>query len=146
RRRHTRWPRDWSSDVCSSDLSRAPHPGPHHAGVTSSLARLVFPALRGRPSAGGFDHERRKIDAALAAGVGGFIVFGGTLESVTALTRELRRQAGRPLLVGADLERGAAQQVVGLTELPPPAALGHLGDLEATHACGIITATEARAA
>src|SRR5207253_6795869 len=23
RRRHTRWPRDWSSDVCSSDLSRA---------------------------------------------------------------------------------------------------------------------------
>src|SRR5690625_7798157 len=24
RRRHTRWPRDWSSDVCSSDLP-APH-------------------------------------------------------------------------------------------------------------------------
>src|SRR5690625_5369637 len=23
RRRHTRWPRDWSSDVCSSDLSFA---------------------------------------------------------------------------------------------------------------------------
>src|SRR5207253_4435140 len=23
RRRHTRWPRDWSSDVCSSDLSSA---------------------------------------------------------------------------------------------------------------------------
>src|SRR5690625_5391857 len=23
RRRHTRWPRDWSSDVCSSDLSMA---------------------------------------------------------------------------------------------------------------------------
>src|SRR5690625_7061018 len=23
RRRHTRWPRDWSSDVCSSDLDRS---------------------------------------------------------------------------------------------------------------------------
>src|SRR5207253_8624805 len=23
RRRHTRWPRDWSSDVCSSDLCRS---------------------------------------------------------------------------------------------------------------------------
>src|SRR5439155_11555819 len=23
RRRHTRWPRDWSSDVCSSDLTAA---------------------------------------------------------------------------------------------------------------------------
>src|SRR5215510_11408468 len=29
RRRHTRWPRDWSSDVCSSDLllERHPYPG-----------------------------------------------------------------------------------------------------------------------
>src|SRR5207253_4962383 len=25
RRRHTRWPRDWSSDVCSSDLVDAIH-------------------------------------------------------------------------------------------------------------------------
>src|SRR5690625_1083591 len=27
RRRHTRWPRDWSSDVCSSDLHPLPDPG-----------------------------------------------------------------------------------------------------------------------
>src|SRR5690625_7343913 len=26
RRRHTSWPRDWSSDVCSSDLQIAPSP------------------------------------------------------------------------------------------------------------------------
>src|SRR5690625_6265862 len=25
RRRHTRWPRDWSSDVCSSDLPKDPN-------------------------------------------------------------------------------------------------------------------------
>src|SRR5439155_13459549 len=30
RRRHTRWPRDWSSDVCSSDLS-AVSPAPDTA-------------------------------------------------------------------------------------------------------------------
>jgi len=110
--------------------------------VTGSLARLVFPALRWRRAS--FAHERPKIDAALAAGVGGFIVFGGTRDAVTTLTRELRQQAGRPLLVGADLERGPAQQVQGLTELPPPAALGWLDDLEATAACGMITGTEAR--
>jgi beta-glucosidase len=110
--------------------------------VTGSLARLVFPALRWRR--GSFAHERPKIDAALTAGVGGFIVFGGTCEAVATLTRELREQAGRPLLVGADLERGPAQQVQGLTELPPPAALGWLDDLEATGACGMITGTEAR--
>src|SRR5438046_7562122 len=122
-------------------------PGPprarrHHPGVTGSLARLVFPALRWRRAS--FAHERPKIDAALAAGVGGFIVFGGTREAVATLTRELVEQAGRPLLVGADLERGPAQQVQGLSELPPPAALGWLDDLEATGACGMITGTEAR--
>jgi len=110
--------------------------------VTGSLARLVFPALRWRRES--FAHERAKIDAALSAGVGGFIVFGGTREAVATLTRELREQAGRPLLVGADLERGPAQQVHGLTELPPPAALGWLDDLQATGTCGMITGTEAR--
>jgi beta-N-acetylhexosaminidase len=35
--------------------------------------------------------------------------------------------------------------VRGLTELPPPAALGYLNDLDATYACGSITGTEARA-
>jgi beta-glucosidase-like glycosyl hydrolase len=110
--------------------------------VSGSLARLVFPALRWRRQS--FDHEQPKIDAALAAGVGGFIVFGGTRATVTALTDELRRQAGRPLLIGADVERGVAQQVGGLTELPPPAALGYVDDLEATRTCGVITGLEAR--
>lgn len=112
--------------------------------MTASLARLVFPALRWRPSNGGFEHERAKIDAALAAGVGGFIIFGGTREAVTALTAALRQRAGRPLLVGADLERGPGQQVQGLVELPPPAALGWLDDLDATAACGMMTGAEAR--
>ena len=110
--------------------------------MTASLARLVFPALRWRRES--FAHERAKIAAALAAGVGGFIVFGGTRDAVTALTGDLRQQAGRPLLIGADLERGPAQQVQGLTELPPPAALGWLDDLEATRTAGIVTGVEAR--
>src|SRR5690606_40390074 len=36
RRRHTRFSRDWSSDVCSSDLS--PHPGPDAVRVANSRA------------------------------------------------------------------------------------------------------------
>jgi len=112
--------------------------------VTSSLARLVFPALRWRPSAGSFEHERAKIDAALAAGVGGFIIFSGDRESVAALAAELRRSAGRPLLIGADLERGPAQQIAGLTELPPAAALGALAEVETTSTAGAITGMEAR--
>lgn len=109
----------------------------------TALARLVFPALRWRN--GSFAHERARIDAALGAGVGGFILFGGTTAAVAALTRALRDLAGRPLLIGADLERGAAQQFRGLTDLPPPAALGALDDLEATAAAGVVTAREAAA-
>jgi len=106
-------------------------------------ARLVCPALRWRR--GSFRSERAKIEQALAAGVGGFILFGGTRAAVTALTSALRDLAGRPLLLGSDFERGPGQQVKGLTELPPPAALGYLNDLDATYACGQITGTEARA-
>jgi len=106
-------------------------------------ARLVCPALRWRR--GSFRSERAKIEQALAAGVGGFILFGGTRAAVTALTSALRDLAGRPLLLGSDFERGPGQQVKGLTELPPPAALGDLNDLDATYACGQITGTEARA-
>jgi beta-glucosidase-like glycosyl hydrolase len=112
--------------------------------VSGSLARLVFPSLRSRPSRGGFAHERAKIDAALAAGVGGFIIFSGEREAVTKLTADLRAAAGRPLLIGADSERGPRQQVEGLTELPPPAALGWLGDLATTNTAGVITGMEAR--
>src|SRR6266508_1218114 len=40
RRRHTRWPRDWSSDVCSSDLETARRsgfpPAPHSPGPAAS--------------------------------------------------------------------------------------------------------------
>src|SRR5207248_11028757 len=51
--------------------------GPDHAGVTPapSLARPAFPALRWRRWC--FARERAKIDAALAAGGRGFIIFGG---------------------------------------------------------------------
>jgi len=106
-------------------------------------ARLVCPALRWRR--GSFRSERAKIEQALAAGVGGFILFGGSRAAVTALTGALRDVAGRPLLLGSDFERGPGQQVKDLTELPPPAALGYLDDLDATYACGHITGSEARA-
>src|SRR5690625_6400460 len=47
RRRHTRWPRDWSSDVCSSDLLRRARLGPArksrspHVSILSSLTYQV---------------------------------------------------------------------------------------------------------
>ncbi|MGE3616697.1 MAG: glycoside hydrolase family 3 N-terminal domain-containing protein [Gemmatimonadales bacterium] len=105
--------------------------------------RLVMPAIRWQ-AAGGFAAADEAIDSAIAAGVGGFIIFGGEAEAVFDLTDRLQRRAGRPLLIGADLERGAGQQFRGLPELPPPRALTALGDLDAIREAGRITAVAAR--
>lgn len=107
-----------------------------------NAGRLVFPALRWKEESG-FSHERGAIEGALAYGAGGFILFGGTPEGVGEETDRLVREAGRPLLFASDLERGAGQQVRGLSELPPPRALASLHDPAVLRGAGILTAMEA---
>ena len=114
------------------------------ASAAPDSGRLILPALRAAAD-GGFGHEAARIADALDLGVGGFIVFGGTVESVRRLTADLFRRAGRPMLIAADLERGAGQQVAGLTEFPPPLALASLEDAAVVRWAGAVTAQEARA-
>jgi len=109
-----------------------------------NLGRLLFPAIRW-DAATGFAHARGLLDDALDIGVGGFILFGGNAEAVRDLTRELQARSAHPLLIAADLERGAGQQFTGATPLPPLAAIGALADLEVTRRAGELTAREARA-
>ena len=106
--------------------------------------RLILPALRASPE-GTFAREAGAIADALDLGVGGFIIFGGNAESVRRLTTDLLRRAERPLLLASDLERGAGQQVEGLTEFPPPLALAAMGDAGVARWAGAVTAQEARA-
>src|SRR5439155_14424050 len=76
RRRHTRWPRDWSSDVCSSDLSWRDHRGrDEHERRTRTTARsvgagstlMLIPPPMVSPGAGsmrdeaGFRSEERRV-------------------------------------------------------------------------------------
>src|SRR5207253_5732758 len=61
RRRHTRWPRDWSSDVCSSDLrrlgridetmtsDRVSSPSPAPSRTLARLAPLLWDSRWKRP-------------------------------------------------------------------------------------------------
>ncbi len=114
------------------------------ASAAPESGRLIVPVLRAAAD-GGFGHEAARIADALDLGVGGFIVFGGTVESVRRLTADLFRRAGRPMLIAADLERGAGQQVAGLTEFPPPLALAALEDAAVVRWAGAVTAQEARA-
>lgn len=105
--------------------------------------RLIFPALRWSAETG-FAHEEAAWRAALEWGAGGFILFGGTIESVAGLTRQLEAAAGRRLLIASDLERGAGQQVRGLADLPPPAALAALDDPAVVRGAGLLTGLQAR--
>ena len=105
---------------------------------------VLFPAIRWDPDQG-FAPAARSIDVALGLGVGGFILFGGPAPAVRELTTALRARSAAPLLIGADLERGAGQQFVGAVSLPPAAAFGAIGDLDATRRAGELTGREARA-
>ena len=109
----------------------------------SDVAQLLLPAIRWDP-ARGYSAESEKIDLALELGVGGFILFGGEQEAVRVLTKDLRRRSRIPLLIAADMERGAGQQFAGATGLPPLAAIASLGDADAIRKAARLTAREAR--
>ncbi|MBC7790480.1 MAG: hypothetical protein H7Z74_11080 [Anaerolineae bacterium] len=109
----------------------------------SDVAQLLLPALRWDP-ARGYGGESERIDLALELGVGGFILFGGEQEAVRVLTKDLRRRSRIPLLIAADMERGAGQQFAGATGLPPLAAIASLGDVDAIRKAARLTAREAR--
>lgn len=106
------------------------------------LAGLVLPAIRWDADRG-FAPALPAAEAALSLGVGGFIIFGGERSAVRRLTRELAAAAPHPLLFAADFERGAGQQVGGLTALPPAQAVASLGGEAVTEAAAM-TAAEAR--
>ena len=109
----------------------------------SDAAALCIAAIRW-DAARGFGDARPHIDAALKLGVGGFTLYGGTADAVRALTRDLQQRTRTPLLIGADMERGAGQQFDGSTGLPPAAAIAALRDRDAVRRAARHTAREAR--
>src|SRR5690625_5699540 len=69
RRRHTRWPRDWSSDVCSSDLSGA------GASLGGEPEESGFKVSEGRPPGLSDEIESIAVHASPA-----LIAYGGVLQ------------------------------------------------------------------
>lgn len=109
----------------------------------SEIAELFYPAIRW-DATHGYEEARPAFEEALRLGVGGFILFGGPSEHVASLTEDLHSKSRVPLLIGADLERGAGQQFAGQTALPPLAAIASLQDLQAIRRAAAVTAREAR--
>ncbi len=59
-----------------------------------------------------------QIKTLIQDGIGGFILFGGTVERTPRHLRELQGLAGIPLLIASDVERGLGQQLAGGTRFP----------------------------
>jgi len=109
----------------------------------TEVAQLMLPAIRWDKDHG-YESLRPAIDEALELGVGGFILFGGERDGVRDLIADIRTRSRIPLLIGADLERGAGQQFAGAIGLPPLAAIASLGDEEALRGAAALSAREAR--
>jgi len=56
-------------------------------------------------------------------GIGGFIIFGGSIEEMRGFIRDLQARACIPLFIASDIERGAGQQIEGLTVFPSQMAV-----------------------
>jgi beta-glucosidase-like glycosyl hydrolase len=106
-----------------------------------SVANLLLPAVRWDATRG---YDRDVIERALELQVGGFVLIGGEQDAVRQLTKELRTRSRVPLLIGAELERGAGQQFAGATGLPPFAAMASLNDSDAVRRAARLAAREAR--
>jgi len=87
---------------------------------------------------------REAIDRALAIGVGGFLIRGGPRYEVAQLARALHAHSPVPLLIAADLERGAGERFHGSVSLPPAGAFAWLSDPDAVRRAARITARDAR--
>ncbi len=92
----------------------------------------------------GWAGTREAIDQALALGVGGFLIRGGPRYEVSQLARALHAHSPVPLLVGADVERGAGERFPGAVSFPPAGALASLGDPDVVRRAARITARDAR--
>ena len=114
------------------------------AGLDRDVASLFCVGFQGKtPSPEVLELIRR--------GVHGVVLFSRNVddaEQVAALVGELKRRAGRPLLVAIDQEGGRVARLrapQGFTELPPMRALGETGDEALAHEVGALLGRELRA-
>jgi beta-glucosidase len=108
-----------------------------------NVGRLVFPAIRWQRRS--VEEVWPEVQAGLDLGVGGFVVFGGSVSGMKELVVRAHQHAARPLLFASDFERGAGQQLEEATPLPPVAALAGMDD-QALLEAARLTAQEAASA
>jgi beta-glucosidase-like glycosyl hydrolase len=84
--------------------------------LKQAIAQMVMPRIEGnRLSEPAY---RDAMTVLVREGLGGFILFGGDIESTPRYLAELQSRAEFPLLISSDVERGLGQQLEGGTRFP----------------------------
>jgi beta-N-acetylhexosaminidase len=109
------------------------------------IARLIVSRISCRENDDPAEQYRRLRSELLDLGVGGYVVFGGNVDSTPELIGDLAEISPHPLIVASDLERGLGQQLEGGTVFPSQMALGAGGVPDLAFAQGWVTGIEARA-
>lgn len=111
--------------------------------LEAAIGQLICPTLFGGPLRDR-PYDRDRVHAELARyGWGGVILFHGEREATRARVADLQQASRIPLLVAADMEHGAGQQIRGLTAFPPAMAFGAARDPQLAYELGAWTAAEA---
>lgn len=107
--------------------------------ISSKIARVIYPEFRfGKTS---IDDALRLVEM----GVGGFCLYGGTIEEVVNTIKILKSSCKIPLLFCADYENGVGQWIKGATELQSNMAVGASSSDYIARRKAEITAIESKA-
>jgi beta-glucosidase-like glycosyl hydrolase len=85
------------------------------------VAQMVMPRLEGKTL--GDPRQLSKVQALIQENIGGFILFGGTVEHTPRHLQAIQSLARIPLLIASDVERGLGQQLAGGTRFPSQRAV-----------------------
>lgn len=97
----------------------------NNLGIEEKIGQLVMPRIDLNNPGGSLPLARKLVNE---AHVGGFIIFGGTRDSVKRATEELQAVSQIPLFFACDAERGVGQIVSDMTLFPFTMSLGAIDD------------------
>jgi len=89
--------------------------------LREQVAQMVMPRINGQQL--GDPVYWHEIEALVRQGLGGFILFGGTIEDTPRRLATLQDLAKVPLFIASDVERGLGQQLEGGTHFPSQRAV-----------------------
>lgn len=89
--------------------------------LRQDIAQMVMPRIDGERL--GDPRYLLQVRDLVIEGIGGFILFGGSVDRTPEQLRELQASAAIPLLIASDVERGLGQQLAGGTRFPSQRAV-----------------------